>query len=128
MTTSTTTTPLCPCGAARRRGRTRCDDCRAKVQAADPLRNLDVALLYRLRTAHAACCRCPAEDHDDRGCRECRRCDVPYDQHPDREEAEAVKQWANAGSPLALWYRDWHYNETTTTTTRPTAIAGEIGT
>jgi hypothetical protein len=124
---------LCACGRPRRRGFSACDACREAqllrrgfVRVAD---SLDHALLYQLRTRNRACdCRCPAADHDDRGCRWCgSRCTVPYAEHGDREAHEQLDAWLGRGGALAAWVWGWRREEPPADQARPAAVSGEIG-
>jgi hypothetical protein len=124
---------LCACGQPRGRGFSRCEACRQAAIAADPLRNLDHALLYQLRTRNRACdCRCPADHHDRHGCRLCgTRCEVAYQDHGDREAHEQLDDWLTAGlaagDPLALWVEGWRREDPPADQRRPEAAAGELG-
>lgn len=126
MITSPAST-ACPCGAPRQRGFSSCDDCRAKARAADPLRNLDFALMYQLMAHNQRCCRCPALDHGPNGCTGCHRCDVTTGQHPDHQTALALDTYRRtATGPLADWIRDWHYTDHRYAADRPADVAGAI--
>ena len=103
------------------------------ARRAEPADTLDHAMLYRLRTRGRACdCRCPADHHDQLGCRACgSRCEVSYQEHGDREATEAREAWLAAefaaGNPLAVWIEGWRRGDPPADQRRPAPIAGEVG-
>lgn len=98
-----------------------------------PADRFDWALLDQLLRRGRACdCRCPADHHDQLGCRLCgSRCQVPYQEHGDREASEAMADWLTAGyvdgNPLAVWLEGWRREDPPADQRRPATIAGEVG-